>query len=309
MDTARPWVSLVIPSHNHGEALERALRSVAEQGEAGVEVVVVDDGSTDDTQARLAALKPTYTAPLVVVEQPNWGPSAARNAGARVARGAYLYFLDADDKLLPGALRLFREALARGPAALVFGGRIEAVAGRRRTLAPPPLHGDRLLDFADYVTRTRPTIAQGCAIFDRRVFDRIQWPEDMRVAEDLVVHALTLALFDSACFPEPVAEIGEDGGKSMRRGLDRAQDLLTSVDRIFDPRLLPPDMMALRPAYEGLTHLTLFRLFQRAGQGARALPHYRRALALVPRRALKPRYVARALSALGSALVPRAAPA
>jgi len=297
MAATRPWISVVIPTHNHARELERALRSIADQGDPGAEIVVVDDGSTDDTAAVLARLRAEFPSPLVVLHQPNRGPSAARNAGIRVSTGDYLYFLDADDRLLPGALALFRSALARQKADFLFGGRIEAVQGRRRTLEPPPLTGDRLQDFTDYVTRARPTIAQGCAVFARRVFDRIAWPEELRVAEDLVVHAQALALFDSRCFPEAVAEIGEDRGKSLRRGLDRSDDLLRTVDRIFDPGLLPPPMMGLRPTYEGLTHLTLFRLFQRAGEGARALLHYRRALSLVPRRALKPRHLARALSA------------
>jgi glycosyltransferase involved in cell wall biosynthesis len=297
MAQAKPWISIVIPSYNHAAGLERALASIAEQGDAEAEVVVVDDGSTDDTTLRLARLRPEFASPLVVLQQPNRGPSAARNAGIRVATGDYLYFLDADDRLLPGALALFRSAIARSRADFLFGGRIEVTRARRRALEPPPLTGDRARDFADYVTRARPTIAQGCAVFSRRVFDRLSWPEDLRIAEDLVVHAQALALYDSACFPEAVAEIGEDGAKSMRRGLERADDLLATVGRIFDPALLPAGMMALKPTYEGLTHLTLFRLFQRAGLGARAMPHYRQALRLVPKRALKPRYIARAVSA------------
>ncbi len=298
MARPKPWISIVIPTYNHAAGIERALASIAEQGDNEAEVVVVDDGSTDDTAQRLARLRQDYASPLIVLHQPNRGPSAARNAGVRVATGDYLYFLDADDRLLPGALALFRSAIARNKADFLFGGRIEVTRTRRRALEPPPLTGDRARDFADYVTRARPTIAQGCAVFARRVFDRLSWPEDLRVAEDLVMHAQTLALFDAVCFPEAVAEIGEDGAISMRRGLERSGDLLASIDRIFDPALLPAEMMAIKPTYEGLTHLTLFRLFQRAGQGARAMPHYRQALRLVPKRALKPRYIARAVSAV-----------
>lgn len=294
----KPWISIIIPTYNHATGIERALASIAEQGDSEAEVVVVDDGSTDDTAQRLARLRQDYASPLIVLHQPNRGPSAARNAGVRVATGDYLYFLDADDRLLPGALALFRSAIARNKADFLFGGRIEVTRTRRRALEPPPLTGDRARDFADYVTRARPTIAQGCAVFSRRVFDRLSWPEDLRVAEDLVMHAQTLALFDSVCFPEAVAEIGEVNAISMRRGLERSGDLLASIERIFDPALLPAEMMAIKPTYEGLTHLTLFRLFQRAGQGARAMPHYRRALRLVPKRALKPRYIARAVAAV-----------
>lgn len=307
MTGPKPWVSVIIPTHDHGVELMRALDSVAAQADLAVEVVVVDDGSTDDTPARLDQLKATYPLKLVVVRQPNLGPSAARNAGVRASSAPYLYFLDADDRLCRGALHRFKAELDRRPVGLVFGGRIEHTKYRMRQLSPPPLTGDRARDFAAYITRSRPTIAQGCAVFDRRVFDRIAWPEELRIAEDLVVHAQALALFDAACFPDPVAEIGEDRGKSLRRGLGRWQDLLATVDRIFNPALLPPRMMRWRRVYAGLTHLTLFRMFQRAGDGRHALRHYARALCLAPLRALKPRHLVRAVAAAWLAVFPRKA--
>ena len=93
-------VSLVIATFNHARFLGEALDSALAQTLEGVEVVVVDDGSTDDTPAALAS----YVGRIQVIRQPNRGLAAARNAGLAAARGTYVGFLDADDVLMPTKL-------------------------------------------------------------------------------------------------------------------------------------------------------------------------------------------------------------
>ncbi len=92
-------VSVVIPAFNAGGWVSAAIESALRQDPPPLEVIVVDDGSTDDTAEVLAAV------PAVrVIRQPNLGPSAARNAGAAAAQGELVLFLDADDALDDGAL-------------------------------------------------------------------------------------------------------------------------------------------------------------------------------------------------------------
>jgi len=104
-------VSLVIAAFNHGRFLAEALDSAIGQTLGGVEIVVVDDGSTDDTQAVLAR----YAGRIRVVRQPNRGLAAARNTGLATARGAYVSFLDADDVLMPTKLADQVAVLERAP--------------------------------------------------------------------------------------------------------------------------------------------------------------------------------------------------
>ena len=307
MTEPAPWLSVIVPTWNDGTALEEAIASVtAQQGagvaELGVELVIVDDGSTDDTPARIDRLVAASPLRWNVLFQSNRGPSAARNAGLRLATAPHLLFFDADDVLLPGALGFFRQALSQHPCDMVFGGRVEFDGTNRRAVKQPPLTGNRARDLADFLLRRRPAIGQGCAVYARRVFDRLSWPEDIRAGEDRILHAQALALFDCHAFAQPVAELRENRTRSLGRGTERWRDILASVDRIFDPALLPPDLMALKPDYEAYIHLSLCRLFQRAGEGARALPHYRRALSLAPLQALKPRQLARGAAALWGAL-------
>ena len=98
--SAEPAVSVVIPAWNAAWCVGRAIDSVLAQDFADREIVVVNDGSTDDTAGVLAG----YRDAIRVVTQANGGMSSARNAGIRAARGRYLAFLDADDRWLPGKL-------------------------------------------------------------------------------------------------------------------------------------------------------------------------------------------------------------
>jgi len=89
-----------VPVFNGARYLAEALESVFAQTHPSVEAIVVDDGSTDDTPAVVAA----FGARLRAFRQPNAGPAAARNRGVRAARGDFVAFLDADDLWLPDKL-------------------------------------------------------------------------------------------------------------------------------------------------------------------------------------------------------------
>ena len=101
MESATPAVSVVIPAYNYGRYLRDAIDSVLAQTYADLEVIVVDDGSTDDT----AQVAHAYTDPRVrYVFQTNAGLSAARNTGIGEARAPFIALLDADDMWLPEML-------------------------------------------------------------------------------------------------------------------------------------------------------------------------------------------------------------
>jgi hypothetical protein len=112
-----PLVSVIIPCYNQARYLADAIGSVLAQTHARREIIVIDDGSTDDTSG-VAAQFPA----VKCVRQPNGGLSSARNSGIRESHGEYLVFLDADDRLLPDALRTGLDCfLVRPECAFVSG--------------------------------------------------------------------------------------------------------------------------------------------------------------------------------------------
>src|SRR5690349_9034781 len=95
-----PLTSVIVPCYNGGRYVATAVQSVFRQSYPRIEVVVVDDGSTDDSPAILAG----FGEAIRYVRQTNQGLSAARNRGIKEARGELLAFLDADDVWLPSKL-------------------------------------------------------------------------------------------------------------------------------------------------------------------------------------------------------------
>jgi glycosyltransferase involved in cell wall biosynthesis len=103
---ANPLVSVIIPAFNRERVIGRAIKSVLAQTFQDFEIIVIDDGSRDETAKN--AIKLAYSEPRIRIFrfETNQGAQAARNAGARVAQGKWLSFLDSDDEWLPRSLEM-----------------------------------------------------------------------------------------------------------------------------------------------------------------------------------------------------------
>jgi glycosyltransferase involved in cell wall biosynthesis len=116
-------VTVVIPCYNNGSFLHDAIRSVLSQTYQRTELIVVDDGSSDDT----SGVASSYPG-IRVIRQNNQGVSAARNAGLGQSRGDYVVFLDADDRLLPDAVDVGVRCLESHPACAFASGQVRLAA-------------------------------------------------------------------------------------------------------------------------------------------------------------------------------------
>ena len=125
-----PLVSVVVPTYNYGRFIGETLDSLRAQTYTGWECVVVDDGSTDDTEEVVARVS-AADARVRYLRQANQRQAVAKNTGLKDARGKYVQFLDADDLLEPLKLERQVEFLEANPAAdIVYGGARYFTAGR-----------------------------------------------------------------------------------------------------------------------------------------------------------------------------------
>jgi glycosyltransferase involved in cell wall biosynthesis len=99
-------VSTIIPAYNRPELLREAAQSVLDQAYRPIEIIIVDDGSTDDTAGVADKLLLDHHDEIRVIHQKNTGPGLAREAGRLIARGEYIQYLDSDDILLPEKFEL-----------------------------------------------------------------------------------------------------------------------------------------------------------------------------------------------------------
>jgi glycosyltransferase involved in cell wall biosynthesis len=164
--TSRPLVSIVIPCYNQARFLAEAIESALGQTYSAVEVIVVDDGSTDDTRAIAARF-----ATVQYVYRENGGASRARNTGFRVSSGQLLLFLDADDRLLPDAVSLGVAALDENPSWVFITGHVRLIHADGSLLGTPPQNhagGDQFIA----LLRSNYIWTPGAVIYRRDILDR-----------------------------------------------------------------------------------------------------------------------------------------
>ncbi len=171
MKTEFPLLSIIIPVFNAADTLPTALASVLNQSGADLEIIIVDDGSTDGSAAVAQGIAPD----AVCIEQTNQGPAAARNQGLRLARGGFISFLDADDRWPAGRVEHHMQTFAQVPDT-------EIVIGPTLTVHLAPGGGE-----APVPVLPAPLIQHhlGSATYRRGVFARV-WLFDpaLRIGED-----------------------------------------------------------------------------------------------------------------------------
>lgn len=161
MTVEEPTVSVVIPAYNAASFLPEAVASIRQQCVGGVEIIIVDDGSTDDT----AVIAESQGADVTCIRRANGGPAQARNTGLAAARGAVLTFLDADDLWPAGSLSVLLSKLADRPEIDVVLGQTQvlmlqaAAAGEAAWFEPfgEPWHGPQV----------------GSGVYRRRILDTV----------------------------------------------------------------------------------------------------------------------------------------
>ncbi len=134
-------VSIVMPTYNCATFIGEAVQSVFSQSYTELELIVVDDGSSDETRAILRQLAIDHGARMRVLQQSNQGPYPARNHGLKVARGEYIAFLDGDDYWSPRFIEKLVAALQRQQADVAYCG-WQNVGLKQHTHAPyiPPCY-------------------------------------------------------------------------------------------------------------------------------------------------------------------------
>ena len=236
--TKPPAVSVVIPAFNAAWCLHKAIDSALAQEFRNFELLVIDDGSTDNTGAVLAR----YGDAIQVVRQPNGGLSNARNSGIRESRGEFVAFLDADDWWLPR--KLARQViLMRTQPTVGFvstSARIEDMEGKLLNMwACTTCKGP----FLPHLFGANGDVAgSGSAVMVRRaLFDQVGgFDESLRSLEDVDMWMRLSAVANYACIDEPLTVVLKRPG-SMSRNLDVMREASVRV-MTKNRHLLPSEL-------------------------------------------------------------------
>lgn len=252
-------LSVIVPTYNYASNLAISLTSVLKQLNRESELIVIDDGSTDETKAIVESLTAEGHCTFSYAWQANGGAASARNHGLRLARGAYVLFLDADDQMMPGTIDTVCAYLKAHPETdLLIGGHVtHRRDGQEKKVmpsTPAPAIGERL---ADYLIRRRISLGHGSFVSLKSLLLERPYPEHFRKREDIPVFSHLLANARIACIDHLMVRVHKHPG-SLRHQPDKAQeDVDLFVEEVF--RALPPECQSLRQSYAAIRCLSVSR--------------------------------------------------
>lgn len=233
-------LSIIVPVYNTAPWLRKCLDSIINQTYRNIEIICVDDGSTDDSLAVLQQYA-AQDSRIKVLHQENAGVSAARNAGMKLANGEFLTFVDSDDWLELDAYEKILPCMGGGVDLVCFGGMIDG------DVAPEFL--ENMLEYArvkysglvPIVQGVRNTNVYGCMkVFRKSVIDayHVQFPVGIACGEDAAFYFCYAAVSGMAYYlPEPFYHYVQQPGSAMAQFIKRSArgvDHLRVVENVHD---------------------------------------------------------------------------
>ncbi len=223
-------VSVVVPAYNYGRYLGEAIDSVLAQTHRHFELIVVDDGSSDNTREIVTA----YTDPRVrYVWQQNQGLSAARNTGIREARFDFVAFLDADDLWRPNHLaEAMAEFARRSPECALVASNSQRMDQHGVEMATrfPDWQGTQIIDASEIVIRTR--FMPSTAVVRRAAFDRCGgFDNSLRSSEDREMWMRIAAQYEVACRNEATVLVRKHTANMSKHADRMCHSMRTVIER------------------------------------------------------------------------------
>lgn len=235
-----PTVSVIIPTYNRAVLVQQAIASVLAQTYTDFECIVVDDGSLDDTKA---ALQPLIAgARTYYAHQPNAGLSAARNHGLRLARGAYISFLDDDDLYEPQKLARQVEYMKAHPDAMLVHCWFRKFSDKNPDLGLRKTDWFQGWIYPQMLSYWRMLMATPCLMFRRELFDEVGvFDESLRYAEDFDMWRRIARKYPFHLVPESLVRIRQQAVSMSSHKAGSAAHFRAVLEKAFaeDPQLSP----------------------------------------------------------------------
>jgi glycosyltransferase involved in cell wall biosynthesis len=228
-------ISVIIPTYNRAEMVVEAVESVLAQDMDGFELIVVDDGSTDDTAARLAA----FGSRLHYFRQDHSGVSAARNRGLELSRSPTVAFLDSDDLWLPGKLGVQYGYMKAHPEVRICQTQ-EMWWRDGRRVNPKKIHEK---PSGDIFRRSleRCLVSPSAVMMNSKLFERVGYfDEELPAAEDYDLWLRVAVDYPVPLIPEPlvIKRGGHPDQLSASPGIDRYR--IKALEKLMNSGKLTP---------------------------------------------------------------------
>jgi glycosyltransferase involved in cell wall biosynthesis len=273
-----PLVSVIIPTYNYAHYLPKAIKSCLDQSYKNLQIIVIDDGSTDNTREVVEG----FGKDIVYVHQDNSGVSAARNNGLKLASGEFIAFLDADDYLIEDSIAARLQILLdRDDIGFVFS-ESYSLHGEK-LLCKPDVEQDLVSDkfYEDLLVR-HLRFQTGTIMIRSVLAKQFRFPAVLANGEDIVYFTKIFFSAKGYFLVKPLIVNVRHAG-SLRHDVEEIKRQgMALVDTIFDDPYYKGALDYLKVAFTSNRHLELFRRLYLSGEKALARKHYLRAVAVRP---------------------------
>lgn len=273
------FVSVVIPNHNYSRYVWAAVESVLAQTHKNIEVIVVDNGSTDDSVARLRQ----FGDRIRLIEQENRGQSGARNRGIAESRGEWVAFCDADDVWCPTKITDQLAAFDRSSVGLVYTGYLLCDQDLRPIRKVKAANRGQVLKlFAEGSAAVVPA-GESSVLVRRSVIDQVGvFDESLSISAGFDFYRRISQAYEIECVAEPLVMYRQHPASATRRADAFAADYLRALEKMFaDPAAAA--ILPLRAKCMGRAHVSLSGAFLHYGDIRSSLRHLLRGLFWSPR--------------------------
>jgi glycosyltransferase involved in cell wall biosynthesis len=270
--------SVIIPLYNKSAYIEKCLLSVLNQTFQDFEVIVVNDGSTDDSPEKVlnlikegSVLRAQGSEPgaersedrIKLINQPNEGVAAARNKGVKAARSGYIAFLDADDWWEPGFLEEMKRLIENYPEAGIYGSGYYLVKNGRKRIAPTGMEQSFDKGLINYFQVYAKTLCMPLTsisvVVKKSVFETEEgFKHSLKLGEDLDLWIRVVLKYPVAFLNKPLANYNQDvalTGRSVGNLYKPEEHVLWNLGYLEGEEKTNPDLKQL------LDNLRVYSLF------------------------------------------------
>lgn len=284
-----PLVSIVIPTYNYATYLPKALASCFDQTHENIEIIVVDDGSTDATREVVEE----FWDRVQYVYQENSGVSAARNKGLELASGEFTTFLDADDYLTEDSIETkLQILLEHKDIGIVVSNSYRQKESNEGAESPltfrPKVKRNLISDkFYEGLLLQKISFATCTALIRTDLAKRFQFPPGITNGEDIAYFTKIFFCSKGCYLAEPTAVVVKHPA-SLRENIEKIKNQdMALVHAIFDDPFFAGELEYLRKDFESASYLSLSTSLYRAGEMKLARRYYLAAIKHKPRNILR----------------------
>ena len=203
-----PLLSVIIPSYQQGRFIERTLQSILNQEIDGIEIIIQDGGSTDETLSIIQRYAAQYPHLIQYVSQKDKGQTDAINQGLRKAHGEILCYLNSDDTFYPGALKKVLQTFQQSPEALILYGKANHIDEEDLIIEPYPVEPwnyKKLIETC-YISQPacfwRREVMNKFGLFDETLHYTMDYEYWLRVGKQIPFLFIDATLAGSRCHPD-----------------------------------------------------------------------------------------------------------